>query len=301
MSIKSETIYRSEGFEFRLITDFVKWPDGTTRPVCQVCYSKNELFVCTRDKHMPIAVFDMEGNFKRSFGESLPFNRTHGLFVNKDEELFVCDDGRHVVYKLDIYGNLLQTFGELDKHCDNGYDITVEWPHDLYTIKRAGEPFNRPTKMIEAPNGDLYCSDGYGNVSIHRFDKNGTLKKTWGGHGHGNGEFILPHSLWAAPDNRIWVCDREGFRVEIFDENGEYLDQIAKLATPADIWGDGEYVYIGLNEGGILIYDLDRNLKAVIGYKKCPLRAHSITGDDKGSLYIGLLSGDSSVYKLERL
>ena len=148
MSIKSETIYRSEGFEFRLITDFVKWPDGTTRPVCQVCYSKNELFVCTRDKHMPIAVFDMDGNFKRSFGESLPFNRTHGLFVNKDEELFVCDDGRHVVYKLDIYGNLLQTFGELDKHCDNGYDITVEWPHDLYTIKRAGEPFNRPTSTV---------------------------------------------------------------------------------------------------------------------------------------------------------
>ena len=50
MSIKSETIYRSEGFEYRLIKDFVKWPDNTFRQVCQVCYSKNEIFVCTRDK-----------------------------------------------------------------------------------------------------------------------------------------------------------------------------------------------------------------------------------------------------------
>ena len=70
---------------------------------------------------------------------------------------------------------------------------------------------------------------------------------------------------------------------------------------PADIWGDGQYAYVGQNEGGILIYDLDRNLKAVIGYKGCPLLAHSITGDDKGNLYIGLLSGDSSVMKLEKL
>jgi sulfatase maturation enzyme AslB (radical SAM superfamily) len=34
-------------------------------------------------------------------------------------------------------------------------------------------PFNRPTRLAVAPNGDLYVSDGYGNAAIHRFTADG--------------------------------------------------------------------------------------------------------------------------------
>lgn len=298
---KSEVIYKCGSFEYRLVLGFLKWPDGKTQQTCGVFAKNGEFFVANRSKEYPIAVFDMDGNFKRGFGRELEFNRTHGLFVTDDGKLYVCDDGRHVVYKLDIYGKLEKTFGELDKCCDNGYDPTVPWPHDIYTIKRGGEPFNRPTRMIEAPNGDLYCCDGYGNVSIHRFDKEGNLKKTWGNPGAGEGEFRLPHSIWADKNCNIWVSDREGFRLQVYDQDGNFITDFKKQPFPSESWSDGEYMYVADDSGTLSIFTLDFKLAAVIGYANSPLRGHSLCGDEYGNLYIGHILGDYSVTKLERI
>ena len=40
----------------------------------------------------------------------------------------------------------------------------------LESIARGGPPFNRPTNVSVATNGDLYITDGYGNARVHHFD-----------------------------------------------------------------------------------------------------------------------------------
>ena len=60
-------------------------------------------------------------------------------------------------------------------------------PGNLTTIQHGAEPFNRPTRLSVATNGDLFVSDGYGNARIHRFSADGTLQQSWGGPGKGTG------------------------------------------------------------------------------------------------------------------
>src|SRR5207247_2317467 len=80
------------------------------------------------------------------------------------------DRAPHVVYKCTLEGKPLQTIG---------------------TRGVAGEqtPFNRPTDVSVAPNGDVYVSDGYGNARVHRFAADGALIQSWGVPGQQPGEF----------------------------------------------------------------------------------------------------------------
>jgi len=55
----------------------------------------------------------------------------------------------------------------------------------------------------------------------------------------------LPHSLWVHTDGRVFVCDRENDRVQIFSSTGEYLEAWSHLTRPAELWIDAQdHVYI---------------------------------------------------------
>lgn len=46
----------------------------------------------------------------------------------------------------------------------------------------------------------------------------------WGSKGSGNGQFLRPHDLEFNSDNtRLYVVDRDGNRIQVFDKNGEFL------------------------------------------------------------------------------
>jgi streptogramin lyase len=66
-------------------------------------------------------------------------------------------------------------------------------------------------------------SDGYGKARVHKFSPDGALLLSWGGPGAAHGQFRLPHSIRVDGDDRVWVADRENSRLQIFDENGEFL------------------------------------------------------------------------------
>ncbi|HLF72532.1 MAG TPA: hypothetical protein VI759_10310, partial [Dehalococcoidia bacterium] len=118
---------------------------------------------------------------------------------------------------------------------------------NLLTIQRGAGPFNRPTRLSVAPNGDRYVSDGYGNARIHRFAADGTLLQSWGGPGTAPGEFNLPHSVWANRDGRVFVCDRENDRVQIFGPKGEFISMWkSDVNRPGDLFIDASgVVYVG--------------------------------------------------------
>lgn len=150
-----------------------------------------------------VYTFDGESGELLSFWGENRFVMPHGLTIDHEDNIWLTDVGLHQVYQFDHDGNLLLTLGE------------------------AGVPgndavhFNRPTDVAVAADGSFYVSDGYENSRIIKFAADGRYLFEWGSAGAAVGEFDLPHSLAVA--DRIYVADRDNTRVQIFDENGNFL------------------------------------------------------------------------------
>lgn len=301
-NIKCEVKFSSGKFSFVQCLNWIKWPhDMGNMAVCGIaCNKEGKIIVATRSAKYPICFLDKDGNFLKAIGQNLGFKRTHGITIDQAGNLWCCDDQNSVVYHLDEDGNVLEMLGEKGVFSDSGYDPAVRWPHDLYTNKRVAEPFNRPTRMMQSPWGDLYCTDGYGNTAVHRFSRDGKLIRTWGGPGSEPGKFRLPHSLAFDKWNRIWVTDRENFRIQIFDKEGNYLDSIERLLYPSEILTYDEYMLLCEGDGQVSIFDLTFHKVAVIGYPGCFSRIHSIGGDSSGNIYLGRIEGNDSLIKLAK-
>jgi sugar lactone lactonase YvrE len=83
-------------------------------------------------------------------------------------------------------------------------------------------------------------SDGYGNCRVHRFSPTGELKRSWGVPGTGPGQFYLPHGIAVAADGRVFVCDRESDRIQIFSPDGEYLNEWTDTQRPTHLVFDAQ-------------------------------------------------------------
>jgi sugar lactone lactonase YvrE len=57
-----------------------------------------------------------------------------------------------------------------------------------------------------------------------KFSPDGTFIKEWGQIGVRHGEFRTPHALAFDAQGRLWVADRGNHRIEIFDQEGNYLE-----------------------------------------------------------------------------
>jgi len=307
--VKSELVFKAGPFVYRYRNDWIHWPAHISdRTVSGVyCARNGDLYVITRNYFHPFLVFSREGEFLRSFGRELNFKGTHGLYITDEGKIWICDTGKHLVLHMDLQGNVLKTIGHEGKCSETGYDPHVPYPHNMRTIVRTAGPFNRPTRLMPAPNGDLYCTDGYGNAAVHRFSADGKLIQSWGTPGREPGQFCLPHSIWVDVNGNVWVADRDNYRVQVFTGDGQLLRSFENMCHPnhprgpADLWGDGRYVYASLQYGGIAVFSLDIRWLAVIGQSLMLPMGHSMCGDADGNLYVGMLNTDETVLKLERL
>jgi DNA-binding beta-propeller fold protein YncE len=297
-------------FQYEVVTGWGQLPAGWSySDVTAIAIdSRDNVFVFTRSPH-PVIVFDRDGRLLGSWGEGV-FSRAHGITISPGDVVWCTDDLDHTVRKFSADGRLLQTIGTRNQPSDTGY-VTASGANALLTIKRGAGPFNRPTRLAMAPNGDLYVSDGYGNARVHRFTGDGTLIQSWGEPGEAPGQFNLPHSVWVHSDNRVFVCDRENDRVQIFSPNGEFLDAWTDIPRAADLWIDrDDVVYVGELEltagqpnmaGRIMtqtrpskvsVRDLGGNVLASWGNADvfAPdgfTSAHSIAVDSRGDVYVG--------------
>jgi DNA-binding beta-propeller fold protein YncE len=260
--------------------------------------SRDRVYVFNRSEH-PVMVYERDGRFVGSWGEGV-FTRAHGITITRDDVVYCTDDKDHTVRKFTLEGELLQTIGTPGAASDSGY--VDAGPTALMSIKRGAGPFNRPTRLFEAPNGELYVTDGYGNARVHRFSAAGDLLQSWGEPGDGPGQFNLPHSVWVHADGRVFVCDRENDRVQIFGLEGEYLGAWTNVTRPADLVIDADgYVYVGelaweagtktmagrpiteTRPSRVTVRDLDGNvLAAWEGF----VSAHGISVDRHGDVYV---------------
>ncbi len=202
--------------------------------------SRDRVYVFNRGAH-PMIVYERDGTFLGSWGEGV-FANPHGITIVND--LVYCADALdHTVRTFTLDGTLLRELGTVGVPSDTGHQPGGEG--NLRSIRQASGPFNRPTRVAVAPSGELYVSDGYGNARVHRFSADGQLLNSWGGPGSGPGEFQLPHSVWVHHDGRVFVCDRENDRIQIFSPSGEYLSSWP-ATRPADLFIDSQdRVFVG--------------------------------------------------------
>jgi DNA-binding beta-propeller fold protein YncE len=228
-------IFEGGGFKFEVVPGWGKVPNGLAFGPDMpgiATDSRDRVYVFNRSKH-PVAVFESDGRFLGTWGEDIPFGIPHGITITPDDIVWCTDTGDHAVRKFTLEGKLLQTLGTPNQPSDSGYIPNPSL--SLESIKRGAAPFNKPTKVAGAPNGEIYITDGYGNARVHRFSATGALIQSWGEPGDGPGEFNAPHGVWVHTDGRVFVCDRENSRVQIFNSTGKYLDQWKIAGRPQSI------------------------------------------------------------------
>jgi sugar lactone lactonase YvrE len=250
--------------------------------------SRDQVYVFNRLPDPVVLVYDREGHFLRSWGEGL-FTTPHGLWINPDDRVFLADCGDHTVRICTTDGQVQQTLG---------------------TAGQAGAaemPFNQPTWAKQSPSGETYVSDGYGQFRVHRFSADGRLLKSWGSKGEGPGEFALPHSVVVDRRGRVLVADRENHRVQIFDGDGQFLEQWTDLLQPMDLFIDADdAVYVAEAQQRISVYSLDGELLSRWGEKgSAPGQfsdsPHGVCVDSRGDLYVCEVISQGRMQKFARV
>ena len=196
---------------------------------------REHVYVIHRGEH-PIMEFDGEGRFIQSFGDGL-FERPHAIRIDAEGNIWTVDDGSHVVLKMDRLGRIQMVLGRWrSSTASPPYTPGGAAPSsDLRGIRDDQiVRFNRPTDVAWAANGDIYVSDGYGNSRVVKFSRDGQLLRIWGTKGTDPGQFNTPHSIAIDKQGRVYVADRENYRIQIFDSDGTFLQQWSHVGAP---WG----------------------------------------------------------------
>jgi DNA-binding beta-propeller fold protein YncE len=180
-----------------------------------------------------IQVFDLDGHYLRGWQTPAhDIGRPTGLSVDRDGNILVADTHYHRLLFYTPQGKLLRQIGG---------------KHGL----GPGE-FGFLTDAAQDSQGNYYISE-YGELDrIHKYSRDGTLIKEWGGHGRKPGEFLRPQSMAIDGDDHLWVADACNHRIQIFDTNGKLLrmwgeagSAPGQLYYPYGILLDGEgHLYV---------------------------------------------------------
>jgi len=218
--------------KYQAVVGWEQIPAGYTHPdVAAVAVnSRGRVYLFCRAEH-PVLMYERDGRFVGSWGEGIFTMRTHGITIAPDDSVWCTDDAGHSVRKFTPDGKLVLALGDnAGKPSDSGYDGT-----NLTTISRGAPPFNRPTNLAVARNGDLYVTDGYGNARVHWFSSTGKLLGSWGEPGTGPGQFMLPHGIAVDATGNVLVCDRESDRIQVFTSEGRFIREITDVQRPTQI------------------------------------------------------------------
>jgi len=186
---------------------------------------------CDTNPVDPIFKFDRNtGAILANFGAGVMVT-PHGIHVDSEGNVWVTDFATNAdatkgqqVHKFSPTGELLMSLGTPGQ---TGND---------------GDHFNQPNDVVVGPDGSIYVSDGHNGqgmttnqamqegrdagdtARIMKFAPDGSFIKQWGQIGVRHGEFRTPHAIEFDSRGRLWVADRGNHRLEIFDQEGNYLE-----------------------------------------------------------------------------
>jgi streptogramin lyase len=207
----------------------------------------------------PVFKFDRNtGAVLANFGKGLMVT-PHGIHVDRQGNVWIAD----------FAGNEAGTKGhQVHKFSPKG--------EKLLSLGTAGKPgnadgqFNQPNDVVVGPDGSIYVSDGHdgqgmtttaalaeglkrgATARISKFSPEGKFIKSWGKLGVRHGEFRTPHAMVFDAKGRLWVTDRGNHRLEIFDQEGNYLESRYMYGRISGLFIKDNMVYAIDSESGPL-------------------------------------------------
>ncbi len=205
----------------------------------------------------PVFKFDRAtGAVLANFGKGLMVT-PHGIHVDKDGNVWIADFAANKagtkgqqVHKFSPKGEKLLSLGIAGK------------------AGNADGQFNQPNDVVVGPDGSIYVSEGHdaqgmttaaaiaegiarGATSrISKFSPDGKFVKSWGSIGVRHGEFRTPHALAFDGQGRLWVADRGNHRLEVYDQDGKYLESRYQFSRVSGIFIKGNTLYAIDSESG---------------------------------------------------
>ncbi|MFN0196470.1 MAG: peptidyl-alpha-hydroxyglycine alpha-amidating lyase family protein [Planctomycetaceae bacterium] len=256
----------------------------------------------------PVQCYDREGNLVEAWGDG-QFAFPHFLRVDADDNIWVADFRKHAVRKFTQKGELLVTLGTPDEAGDDEKHL------------------NGPTDVCIAKNGDLFVTDGYGNNRIMHYNAEGKFIKTWGSLGQEPGQLSQPHGITIDSEGKLYVAERNNCRIQVFNQEGESLDQWRHLVNPWGLWmtKDDELLISGSaparwkeefgNLGNppsnqlVVKFDLTGRMKElwVLPLSKPGTMnpgeldwVHAIAADKDGNIYLGDVADESPFHRIQK-
>ncbi len=252
--------------------------------------SKNEVHIFSRGLH-PVTIWETDGNFISSWGEGTFSANPHGIYIAPNDNVWLVDRDYHIATEYSPAGKELRTLGEKLA------------PSPSFQ----GMPFNMPSGIAVAPNGELFASDGYGGHRVHKFSPDGELLHSWGMEGSGEGTFKLLHNIWVDSRSRVFIADRENDLIQIFDADGNFLEQWDDVVRPGSMVMLNDIVYVIESgpQGGISIFDLDHNLlsswRSNEPQEGSIIGGHGICVDLDGNIYVTEIGNGARVTKFQKV
>lgn len=208
-----------------------------------------------------------------------PFDPQHRVWV--------VGETRNVVYVFSNDGKqLLQTLGEENVTADDD------------------KHFGKPQDIAFLPDGSVLVADGLTNARIVKLDKNGKFVMAIGSKGTGPGQFGNVHGVDVDRNNRIYAADRQGKRIEVFDENGKFLAAWPNIRFPNHVFVSDrtQDIWVADNmTAEVLKYDTSGN-RTFSWNASGPVpggfgELHQFSVDSKGNVY----TADNIMGRLQKL
>ncbi len=236
-------------------------------------------------------------------------DKAHGMAVDANDNVWICDAGNATVMKLSPDGRLLMTIGTKGRRGD--------WDE-----AKGQRLLWQPVMVAFGPDGNTYIAEGHANESpndvdsgnsvnmigtarIIHLDRNGKFINQWFGDEVGQGKFDSAHGLAVDPKTGdVWIGDREQYRIVVYTGDGKFLKTLQErnLACALNFDPQGNPWMASGQDGQFLKLDRNGKVLAAIGNGMGIgpgqfIEASYWSFDNSGNLY----AGDTSVSRVTEI
>lgn len=211
--------------------------------------SKKHLFVYTRSGNAGPArgsqaaelfEFDEKNNFVKEWGQnSYGFSFAHAVRIDKDDNVWVVDEGSNMVMRFNPQGRVTMVLGRKDEAIDYLEEFLEQGFHNERGASAKvgagagrGGTFGRPTDVAFDLQGNIFVADGYDNSRVAKFTKDGAFVKTIGSRGTAPDQFNTPHAITYDNKGLIYVADRGNNRIQVYNPDLERQAIFSNVRAP---------------------------------------------------------------------